>query len=492
MAEAVAASVQAGQSDLDFFRPSKAFLDSPAGSFDKVVMERADNALVVPVSFGWRDVGSWRAIQDAVPADADGNLIRGDVMALDVANSLIHAQGRLIGAIGVRDLIIVETNDAVLVANRERTQQVGALAEQLKRLRRSEYLLHRQEFRPWGSWESLASGARFNVKQLRLKPGASTSLQRHQHRAEHWVVVGGVAEVVRDDETFTLTENSSIEIPQGAVHRLRNPGESPLEIIEIQIGAYLGEDDIVRFEDEYGRDALSIGGNLIPMPGSIPKAFIDELLNRTNIVEVINGRVSLKKAGKDFQGLCPFHDEKTPSFTVSPAKNMYYCFGCGAGGDAIKFVQQFDGGSFTEAVESLAAAAGMEGASATVAVAAAESAPAPRRHARRRALLQRAAQENAGSHRLPQEPRPDRRSRQRVRPRLRPERPGQPAAGDDRRRRAHQFKDAARSRFDLQQRPRPRIRPLSGAASCSQCATPRAAPSPSAAACSATAKAPST
>ena len=253
MAEAVAASVQAGQSDLDFFRPSKAFLDSPAGSFDKVVMERADNALVVPVSFGWRDVGSWRAIQDAVPADADGNLIRGDVMALDVANSLIHAQGRLIGAIGVRDLIIVETNDAVLVANRERTQQVGALAEQLKRLQRSEYLLHRQEFRPWGSWESLASGARFNVKQLRLKPGASTSLQRHQHRAEHWVVVGGVAEVARDGETFTLTENSSIEIPQGAVHRLRNPGESPLEIIEIQIGAYLGEDDIVRFEDEYGR-----------------------------------------------------------------------------------------------------------------------------------------------------------------------------------------------------------------------------------------------
>ena len=253
MAKAVAAAVQAGQSDLDFFRPSKAFLDSPAGSFDKVVMEQANNALVVPVSCGWRDVGSWRSIQDAGPADADGNLIRGNVIALEVANSLVHSHGRLIGAIGVRDLIIVETNVAVLVANREQAQQVGVLAEQLKRSQRSEYLLHRQEFRPWGSWESLASGARFNVKRLRLNPGASTSLQQHQHRAEHWVILCGVAEVVRDSETHTLTENSSIEIPQGAVHRLRNPGESPLEIIEIQIGAYLGEDDIVRFADDYGR-----------------------------------------------------------------------------------------------------------------------------------------------------------------------------------------------------------------------------------------------
>ena len=253
MAQAVAASAQAGRSDQDFFRPSQAFLDSPAGSFDKVVMEQATDAVVVPARFGWRDVGSWRSVQDAGPADKDGNRLRGDVMVRDVANSLIHAQGRLVGAVGVEDLIIVETSDAVLVTGRERAQQVGALAEELKRLERPEYLLHRQDFRPWGSWESLASGARFNVKRLRLKTGASISLQKHEHRAEHWVVVGGVAEVTRDGETFTLTENCSIEIPQGAVHRLRNAGKAPLVIIEVQIGAYLGEDDIVRFEDEYGR-----------------------------------------------------------------------------------------------------------------------------------------------------------------------------------------------------------------------------------------------
>ena len=253
MAQAVAAAAQAGRSDQDFFRPSQAFLASPAGSFDKVVMEQAADAVVVPVRFGWRDLGSWRSVQDAGPADQDGNCIRGDVMAREVANSLIHAQGRLVGAVGVQDLVIVETSDAVLVAGRERAQQVGALAEELKRLERPEYLLHRQDFRPWGSWESLANGARFNVKRLRLKTGASISLQKHEHRAEHWVVVSGVAEVTRDGETFTLTENGSIEIPQGAVHRLRNAGESPLEVIEVQIGAYLGEDDIVRFEDEYGR-----------------------------------------------------------------------------------------------------------------------------------------------------------------------------------------------------------------------------------------------
>ena len=253
MAQAVAAAAQAGRADDDFFRPSPAFLASPAGSFDKVVMEKGAAAVVVPVRFGWHDVGSWRTVQDASPKDRDGNRIKGDVMALEVANSLIHAQGRLVGAVGVRDLIVVETNDAVLVAGRDQAQRIGVLADELKRLGRPEYLLHRQEFRPWGSWESLASGARFNVKRLKIKAGAAISLQKHQHRAEHWVVVSGVAEIIRDGETFTLTENNSIEIPQGAVHRLRNVGESLLEIIEIQIGAYLGEDDIVRFADDYGR-----------------------------------------------------------------------------------------------------------------------------------------------------------------------------------------------------------------------------------------------
>lgn len=253
MAQAVAAAARAGCSDADFFRPSQAFLDSPAGSFDKVVMEKGAEAMVVPVRFGWRDVGSWRTVQDAGPRDQDGNRIKGDVMALEVANSLIHAQSRLVGAVGVRDLIVVETSDAVLVAGRDQAQQIGALADELKRLDRPEYLLHRQDFRPWGSWESLASGARFNVKRLRIKPGAAISLQKHEHRAEHWVVVSGVAEVIRDGETYTLTENNSIEIPQGALHRLRNVGESLLEIIEVQIGAYLGEDDILRFADDYGR-----------------------------------------------------------------------------------------------------------------------------------------------------------------------------------------------------------------------------------------------
>ena len=253
LVEAVAESVRQGRSDLDFFRPSDAFLRSPSVSFDVAVMEKTARAAVLPVDFGWSDIGSWESVLEASGADGQGNRFAGDVLPLDVEDTLIHAGHRLVGAIGVGRLIIVETADAVLVAHRDRAQEVAALVQRLKDANRSEHLLHPEVFRPWGSFESVGRGERYLVKRIKVKPGASISLQKHRHRAEHWVVVRGAAEITRGEEVFTLRENESTYIPPGVQHRLSNAGEAWLEIVEVQVGSYLSEDDIVRLEDRYGR-----------------------------------------------------------------------------------------------------------------------------------------------------------------------------------------------------------------------------------------------
>jgi mannose-1-phosphate guanylyltransferase/mannose-6-phosphate isomerase len=239
--------------DLDFFRPGKPFLDSPADSIDYAVMERTDRAYMVPGDFGWSDVGSWSAMLDVSDQDEAGNFRQGDVVSVGTRGSYVQANHRLVGTIGIEDLIVVETADAVLIAAKDRVQEVKTLVEKLKADQRDEYLTHREVFRPWGSYESVEQGERYQVKRIKVKPNERLSLQMHHHRAEHWIVVRGTAEVTRGDETFMLAENESTYIPLGTRHRLANPGRLPLELIEVQVGAYLGEDDIVRFEDEYGR-----------------------------------------------------------------------------------------------------------------------------------------------------------------------------------------------------------------------------------------------
>ncbi|GAB4349092.1 MAG: mannose-1-phosphate guanylyltransferase/mannose-6-phosphate isomerase [Immundisolibacter sp.] len=242
------------QADLDFVRVAREpFLTAPGDSVDYAVMEHTDRAVVVPLDAGWSDVGSWDALLDVQPADASGNVIRGDVLTEDVSGSLIHSDSRLVAALGVRDHVIVETADAVLVADRARAQDVKRLVERLKAQRRDEPLVHRQVMRPWGSYEGLVRSERFQVKRIVVRPGASLSLQMHHHRAEHWVVVKGTARVTCGDQQLMLSEDQSTYIPIGSVHRLENPGRIDLEIIEVQSGSYLGEDDIVRFEDHYGR-----------------------------------------------------------------------------------------------------------------------------------------------------------------------------------------------------------------------------------------------
>ena len=240
--------------DLDFVRVGReAFLAAPADSIDYAVMEHTEHAAVVALDAGWSDVGSWDALLEVRPRDAAGNALFGDVLAEEVQDSLIHSEGRLVAALGVRDLIVVETADAVLVADRTRAQDVKRLVERIKAQRRGEHLVHRQVFRPWGSYEGLVESGRFQVKRIIVKPGASLSLQMHHHRAEHWVVVKGTARVTCGDEVRLLSEDQSTYIPLGRAHRLENPGRIDLEIIEVQSGSYLGEDDIVRFEDHYGR-----------------------------------------------------------------------------------------------------------------------------------------------------------------------------------------------------------------------------------------------
>jgi mannose-1-phosphate guanylyltransferase/mannose-6-phosphate isomerase len=249
-------AVAAAARDLDFTRlPAQEFGACPSDSIDYAVMEKTDAAVVVPLDAGWSDVGSWSALQDALPRDSQGNVATGDVLVEDTSGCYLHSTSRLIGTVGLRDHVVVETKDAVLVAPRDRVQDVKALVTQLKAQGRYETALHREVFRPWGSYDSIDQGDRFQVKRLVVKPGASMSLQLHHHRAEHWIVVSGTAQITRGEETFLLGENESTYIPVGTRHRIANPGKVTLHIIEVQSGSYLGEDDIVRFEDVYGRDS---------------------------------------------------------------------------------------------------------------------------------------------------------------------------------------------------------------------------------------------
>ncbi len=240
-------------------RPDRAaFAAIPSESVDYAVMERCPDApefdiRMVPMDAGWSDLGAWDAVWEISAKDGDGNASHGDALVSDSRNTLVHATSRLVGVIGLDDVIVVETPDAVLVADRSRSQDVKAIVGRLQGAGRSEQTLHRQVHRPWGWYDSIDSGARFQVKRIMVKPGASLSLQMHHHRAEHWIVVSGTAEVTNGDQVILLGENQSTYIPLGTTHRLANPGKVPLEIIEVQSGSYLGEDDIVRFEDTYGR-----------------------------------------------------------------------------------------------------------------------------------------------------------------------------------------------------------------------------------------------
>ncbi|MBN8737692.1 MAG: mannose-1-phosphate guanylyltransferase/mannose-6-phosphate isomerase [Xanthomonadales bacterium] len=246
---------EAAKADLDFVRIDKqAFEASPDNSIDYAVMEKTTRAAVVPVSCGWSDIGSWDALWAASTRDGDGNRLEGDVIAIDSRNCFVRGTDRrLVAALGLEDIVIVDTPDAVLVAPRVRVQEVKRLVDRIKSDGRQEHLFHRKVYRPWGSYDSIDMGDRFQVKRITVKPGAALSLQKHHHRAEHWVIVSGTAEVTRNEEVFMVAENESTFLPLGAVHRLRNPGKVPLELIEVQSGSYLGEDDIVRLEDVYGR-----------------------------------------------------------------------------------------------------------------------------------------------------------------------------------------------------------------------------------------------
>jgi mannose-1-phosphate guanylyltransferase / mannose-6-phosphate isomerase len=252
--KACTAAMQKAENDLCFIRPGKDdFLSSPANSIDYAVMEKADNAAVVPVEMGWNDVGSWAALWDIANKDISGNVISGDVISHDSNNCLIKSEGPALATIGLQDLIVVATKDAVLVCNKKNAQDVKVIVDKLSQSGRNEHISHTVVYRPWGSYQTSDADDRFQVKRLTVNPGQILSLQMHHHRAEHWVVVKGTAEVTINDNVQTLCENESCYIPIGAKHRLHNPGKIPLYIIEVQSGSYLGEDDIVRFEDTYGR-----------------------------------------------------------------------------------------------------------------------------------------------------------------------------------------------------------------------------------------------
>ncbi|MFA7438316.1 mannose-1-phosphate guanylyltransferase/mannose-6-phosphate isomerase [Castellaniella sp.] len=240
--------------DLDFIRlAQEAFEACPSESIDYAVMEHTTDAAVVAMDVGWNDLGAWSALAQVQPADAQGNQLQGDVLVHDVQSTLVRAEQRLVALVGVRDLVVVETRDAVLVAHKDRVQDVKAIVRQLQDAGRDEHVRHREEFRPWGHFDSIGSGTRYQVKKITVKPGGRLSVQKHHHRAEHWVVVSGTAQVTNGDKTYLVSENQSTYIPIGQVHCLENPGVIPLELIEVQSGAYLGEDDIVRLEDRYGR-----------------------------------------------------------------------------------------------------------------------------------------------------------------------------------------------------------------------------------------------
>jgi mannose-1-phosphate guanylyltransferase/mannose-1-phosphate guanylyltransferase/mannose-6-phosphate isomerase len=247
-------ALKAAKVDMDFVRLDKEiFSTCPADSIDYAVMEKTDKAVVIPLDAGWNDVGSWSALWDVTDKDPFGNAICGDILTVDTRNSFIHAQSKLVAVIGVNDLVVVETDDAVMISSKERVQEVKQIVGQLKVLGRSEADIHRKAYRPWGHYDLVDTGERHQTKRIVVKPGGKLSVQKHHHRAEHWVVVKGTAMVTKGDEKLLITENESIYIPLGIVHCLENPGVIPLEIVEVQSGSYLGEDDIVRFDDQYGR-----------------------------------------------------------------------------------------------------------------------------------------------------------------------------------------------------------------------------------------------
>ncbi len=247
-------AIAAARKDLDFCRlDPQAFAASPADSIDYAVMEKTDRAAVIPLDPGWSDVGSWSQLWQIGRQDEAGNVLRGDVITHDTRNSYVRAESRLVATVGIDDVVIVETADAVLVARRDRAQEVKAIVEALQAEGRSEGSVHARVYRPWGYYEGIDAAERFQVKRIMVKPGHALSLQMHHHRAEHWIVVSGTARVTRGDEVILLTEDQSTYIPLGTTHRLENPGRLPLYLIEVQSGSYLGEDDIVRLEDNYGR-----------------------------------------------------------------------------------------------------------------------------------------------------------------------------------------------------------------------------------------------
>ena len=263
IAQVCRAAFDQGQPDGDFFRADKAaFSQCPSDSIDYAVMERLSGApatdgqaVVVPLDAGWSDVGAWSALWEVSARDDRGNAMDGDVFTHQASDNLLIAQHRMLAVVGVDNLVVVETPDAVLVLDKARAQDVKEVTRFLKEAEREEHVFHSKVHRPWGNYEPIDSGSRYQVKRLTVNPGAALSLQMHHHRAEHWIVVSGTAKVTRDDETVLLTENQSTYIPVGTRHRLENPGQIPLEIIEVQSGSYLGEDDIVRFEDVYNRNS---------------------------------------------------------------------------------------------------------------------------------------------------------------------------------------------------------------------------------------------
>jgi mannose-1-phosphate guanylyltransferase/mannose-6-phosphate isomerase len=261
-------AVSGARQDLDFLRvDNEAFVKSPSDSIDYAVIENIASLRklnieveMMPLNCHWSDLGAWPNVAHSLPSDDRGNVTLGDVITEQTRNSFVFSQNRLVATVGVDDLVVVETSDAVLVADKSKAEEVKRVVEQLKQRGRSEYLVHRRVYRPWGNYETVDYGERYQVKRIVVKPGESLSLQMHHHRAEHWIVVRGTAEVTRGEETFLLSENESTYIPIGITHRLVNPGKLPLELIEVQSGAYIGEDDIVRFKDSYGRDKEQVTG----------------------------------------------------------------------------------------------------------------------------------------------------------------------------------------------------------------------------------------
>jgi mannose-1-phosphate guanylyltransferase len=252
-------SIAKSVTDLDFIRIDKAeFSACPSESIDYAVMEplcgnNENSVAVVPMDAGWSDIGSWSAIWEVSEKDDSGNRVLGDVISQDSMNCLVHSESRLVSILGLEDIVVVDTKDALLVANKNKVQNIKKIVETLKNTNRDEWKIHREVYRPWGKYDSIDVGDRYQAKRITVKPGAKLSVQKHHHRAEHWVVVSGTANVTNGEQTFLVTENESTYIPIGQIHALENPGKVPLEMIEVQTGSYLGEDDIVRFEDNYGR-----------------------------------------------------------------------------------------------------------------------------------------------------------------------------------------------------------------------------------------------